>query len=283
MKALTIALAVFGICLTPMFLQAQVPEPSTAVERPGYLGIRLEPGAAPVENGLRIIVVPQGPAAEAGIKSGDVITKVDHKTVRDVAELAQTIRDHKPGDKLTLELMRDGKAETLSVTLGERPIPAAPASPPVQAKEAFLGVQAEPIGLALKQKFGFTADKGAVVMQVLPDSPAAKAGLKPGDVIVNVDIKAVTNPEELRGAVRAAGIGKQVKVTILRGNEQKELAAQLQEAPAEGGPAIPVPRFGFGARRTIPAALEAIHELEQKVDRLEKQVQELQQKFNQPK
>jgi S1-C subfamily serine protease len=283
MKLLTIALAVLGLCLTPALLPAQVPEQPAAQVHQAYLGIRMEPGAAPAETGLKILVAPQGPAAQAGMKSGDVISKMDDKPVKELRDLVRTIREHKPGHKVKFEVMRDGKAETLNVTLGERPSGNEPAAIPRRDREAFLGVQAERINPALKQKFGFTADKGAVVMNVLPDSPAGKAGVKQGDVIVNVDGKAVADPEELRAAVRAAGAGKEVKVTILRGGEQKELTAQLQALPADGSSPIPVPGRGFGFRRANPAVLEAMHELEQKVDRLEKQVQQLEQKLNQPK
>jgi S1-C subfamily serine protease len=282
MKLLTIALAVLGLCLTPAFLPAQAPDQATAQAHRPYLGISMEPGTAPAETGLKVIVAPQGPAAQGGMKSGDVISKVDDKPVKDFRDLARTIREHKPGDKVKLEVVRDGKAETLNVTLGERPSGSQPSATPRPERDAFLGVQAERISPDLKQKFGFSADKGAVVMQVLPNSPAGKAGIKRGDVIVNVDGKAIADPEELRAAVQAAGAGKEVKVTILRGAEQKELTAQLQASPADGASAVPVPRW-FGPRRANPAVLEAMQELEQKVDRLEKQVQELEQKLNPPK
>jgi serine protease Do len=283
MKLLTIALAVLAVCLTPALLPAQVPEQPTTQVHQTYLGIRMEPGAAPTDIGLKVIVAPQGPAAQAGMKSGDVISKLDDKPVKDFRDLVRTIREHKPGDKVKFEVMRDGKAETLNVTLGERPSGGEPAANPQRERNAFLGVQAERLSPELKQKFGFTADKGAVVMNVLPDSPAGKAGVKQGDVIVIVDGKAVADPEELRVAVRAAGAGKEVKVTILRGGEQKELTAQLQALPADSSSPIPVPGRGFGFRRANPAVLEAMHELEQKVERLEKQVQQLEQKLNQPK
>src|SRR5262245_8729522 len=99
MRTLTIALAVLVVVMTPALLpaQPQAPDqPATQAPRP-YLGIVPKPGTA---DGLTVVVVPAGPAAQAGMKSGDVITKIDDKPVKDFGELARAIREHKPGDKV---------------------------------------------------------------------------------------------------------------------------------------------------------------------------------------
>jgi membrane-associated protease RseP (regulator of RpoE activity) len=130
--------------------------------------------------------------------------------------------------------MRDGKEHKMEVTLGERPQERA--RPKVQfERQAFLGVWTQPLNEEMKKSLGVSADKGAAVMQVTPESAAAKAGLTKNDVITAIDGQAVTTPEELRAAVHKAGAGKEVTIKFQRGKDAKEVKVKLEEMP-----------FGFG-------------------------------------
>src|SRR5437870_7287707 len=85
-----------------------------------YLGIL----AGPANSGPGALVrevTPKSPAEHAGLKTGDLITKVGNKAVNNPEMLVGTVAEHKPGDKLQLLLMRDGKERNLEVTLAERP------------------------------------------------------------------------------------------------------------------------------------------------------------------
>jgi S1-C subfamily serine protease len=243
-----------------------------------YLGITVEPrddGADPA--GVRVqSVTPDSPAAKAGLKAGDVIEKVGDQAVRDFDGLLAQLAKHKPGEQLTFQVKRGDAEQQLTVTLAERQARAEPR--PRERTGGFLGVQTR----------ADDAGTGALIGDVMPDSPAAKAGLKAGDVIVSVDGKAVSGPEELRAAVQRAGAGKEVKVTVRRGDEQREFTARLDEAPVDGlaFPPLPFPPpGGTGIRAIVPGVLEAaekVRELERRVKDLEKRLSELERKSGAP-
>jgi S1-C subfamily serine protease len=244
-------------------------QPPVPASRP-YLGILAEPAPAGAERPgvFAREVTPGSPAEKAGLKPGDEIFKVGDNEVRDFDDLVNVLAKHKPGDKLDFRVRRDGKERNLTVTLGERqplradrPVPARPT--------AFLGVATAPLTAAEKSRLGVTADGGAVVMEVAPDTPAARAGLKRDDVITACNDKPITSPEQVRRVVNETGAGKEITFTVLRGKETKHLKARLEEAPADA----------FG-----PPAIEdanPLRRMERRLDRLEKRVQELENKLNQ--
>jgi len=222
-----------------------------------YLGVAV--GPAEKEAGALIReVTPKSPAEQAGLKQGDVIRKTDDKDVKDAQALVEMIGSHKAGDKLTFQVMRDGKEQAVTVTLGERPV-----EKPVKTAEAFLGVWTRPLTAELKKQLGVEADTGAIVMGIMPDSPAAKAGLERHDVITSVNDQAVTTPEELRSAVQKMGAGKDVTLKVLRGKEAKELKAHLEESP-----------LGFG--RLSP-------EMQRHFQEMQKRLREMEEKFAEPR
>jgi S1-C subfamily serine protease len=202
-------------------------------------------------------VTPGAPAAKAGLERGDVIAKFDDRDIRTIRDFFQALAQHKPGDKIKLAVLRDGKSRDLSVTLAERPGD----EPAEQRPTAFLGIETERLTPAVKERLGVNVDSGAVVMEVMPGSPAAKAGLQRGDVITAINDKNVAGAEELRSAIRAAGAGKEVSLKVARGKETKDFRATLQ-APS----AIP---------STLPGPLGS---LERRISDLEKRVQELEAK-----
>jgi len=94
-----------------------------------YLGVAgqdVDPGVArlynlPVEQGAVLAQVPDGPAADAGLQPGDIVTRIDDNEVASMNELAGRIQQHQPGDSVTVTYLRDGEQQTATVTLGERP------------------------------------------------------------------------------------------------------------------------------------------------------------------
>jgi serine protease Do len=248
-----------------------VGQPPVAPARP-YLGILGEPApAGAAQPGVFAREVdPGSPADKAGLKVGDEITKVGDKEVKDFDDLVNTLAKHKPGDKLAFHVLREGKERDLTVTLGERQPPRA--GRPVRIRPtAFLGVRTELLTPAEKTRLGVTADEGAVVMEVVPGSPAAQAGLQRDDVITTVNGKPVTDPMALRAAVSDAGAGKEVTLKVLRGRESKEIKAKLEESPAD---VLAPPAFEDG---------NPLRRLERRLDRLEKRVQELEDKLKMEK
>lgn len=92
-------------------------KPEPAAQR-GYLGIRFQVA----EGEIRIDeVMPDSPAEKAGLKEGDVVVRVDKKEVKAEGSMREIVGSHKPGDKVTIDIKREGKEQTLEVTLGSPP------------------------------------------------------------------------------------------------------------------------------------------------------------------
>jgi len=101
-----------------------------------------------------------------------------------------------------------------------------------RVEHAFLGVQSAPITPEIAERFGLGQTTGALVVDVVPDSPAAKAGIKPGDVIVRVGDAQVNAVEDLLAALRHHQPGDQVTVRILRNGQQRDVVVTLGTLPS---------------------------------------------------
>jgi S1-C subfamily serine protease len=227
-------LAGLMLAVVPGLVAAPVRAEAPQATPRAYLGVGVAaPKDASQHGALVQEVTPDSPAAKAGFKNGDLITKLADQNVNDPKALADSVRTHKPGDKLSVHVMRDGKEQTLDVTLGERTAPVPPKARELLGNKhtAFLGVRTHDLTAEQKKRLDTTADKGAIVMEVMSDSPAAKAGLKTDDIITAVNGQAVANPDELASAIRKIGTGKEVTLKVMRGKESKEIKATLADMP----------------------------------------------------
>jgi S1-C subfamily serine protease len=254
-----------------------------AAARP-YLGIRLENTASETgPAGLTLGEVnPGGPAAKAGLKKGDRIVMAGGKEMKSYDDLHSVLAGRKPGDDLELKVMRDGKEQAITVKLGEAPAnPVVAINPPAGA---FLGVLSEKLTAEHRKQLGVKTETGVVVTQVLPESPAAAAGLHNDDVITHVGKDAVNSPEQLRDAIRKAGIGNEVVLKVARGQQEMEIKARLQATPAGADLPRLLPDLLDGhGHMQLPGLLQGLEKLpalEKKVQDLEKRVQELERKLN---
>jgi serine protease Do len=146
-------------------------------------------------------VVPDAPAAKAGLKEGDVITSVNGQKVTDANSLTLAVTAIAPGTKLDLDVLRDGKARQITATAGER-------SPSKGSRnlnsysgnddEGVLnGVTVDDLDRDTRQQLNLPARlKGAVITDVDPDSAAARAGLRQGDVILEINRQPVTSAKD---------------------------------------------------------------------------------------
>lgn len=147
-------------------------------------------------------VTPKSPAEKAGLQSGDVIVEFDGKAVRDSRNLKLQVAQTRPGSKVPVKVLRDGKTVTLDVVVKELPGSQVAAnkrdnSPESEATDALDGVAVTDIDPATKNQLQLPANlKGAVVSEVQPDSAAFNAGLRPGDVILEINRKPVKNAED---------------------------------------------------------------------------------------
>lgn len=139
-------------------------------------------------------VTPGSPGEKAGLKPGDVITRFDGKPVPDSTQLRERVARRAPGSREEITLIRDGKQRTVQATLGELPssesLAQGQGQPPVSSLGKF-GIDGASLTPELSSKFDIPKKKGVVITDVDPTSPAGMAGLRPGDVITEVDRKKV--------------------------------------------------------------------------------------------
>ncbi len=177
-----------------------------------WLGVQIQPVTADIANSLgmkkaegALVDQPQpaSPAAKAGIKTGDVITAVNGKPVKDTRDLAQKIGMMAPDTTVKLTLLHNGEAKTMDLTLGKMPNERT-AKAETNSKTAKNGVPHLGLTLAPAADVAGAGGKGVAVVGVDPDGPAAERGFQTGDVILDVGGKSVTNAADVRKAMSEA-------------------------------------------------------------------------------
>jgi serine protease Do len=168
-------------------------------------------------------IVPDSPAAKAGLKPNDVVTEINGQRVEGTEQFRRMIREIPAGRTAQFTVWRDGRSQDINVTIGKSEMrhgstflaPAEPGSFAVQIPEmpqirgmfengpwtmnrTRLGIDAEELNGEFGNYFGAPDGEGILVRGVFPDTPAAKAGLKVGDVIVSVDGEKLRSVGELR-------------------------------------------------------------------------------------
>jgi serine protease Do len=181
----------------------------------GWLGVAIQDVTeelsksldVPAKSGVLISdVTPGSPAANAGLKRGDVITSIDGVKTTDSAHLRNLVALAGKGKKVKVELLRDGKAKSVEVTLGEQPADGSVAGPGGEQAEdssLFAGVSVQEIDAATRSRLRIPPNvRGILVARVDPQSPAASMGLRPGDVIVEVNRIETPSVDAFRKATR---------------------------------------------------------------------------------
>ncbi|MGH6770798.1 MAG: Do family serine endopeptidase [Xanthobacteraceae bacterium] len=208
----------------------------------GWIGVQIQPVTAEIAESLNmkeaqgaLVAEPQpgSPAVTAGIRAGDVITAVDGKPVKDARELARTIGAMAPNTTIKLTLLRDGKATTLSLTLGELPAQRQARATPERSKQDR-GMEVPRLGLTLAPagEVAGSGKEGVVVTNVEPNGVAAEHGFRTGDVIMEVAGRRVNNPGDVRNAIgEAQKDGKRtVLLRVRSGDGIKFVAIRLRRA-----------------------------------------------------
>jgi serine protease Do len=183
----------------------------------GWIGVQIQPVTSEIADSLgmkkaegALVAEPQanGPAAKAGIESGDVITAVNGESVKDARELARTIGGLSPGTVVKLSVLHKGEDKTVSLNLGQLPntIEAKADNDNGDKGSATRGTDVPKLGLTLApaNSVAGAGKDGVVVTDVDPKSAAAERGFKEGDVILEVAGKSVANVGDVREAIAAA-------------------------------------------------------------------------------
>ena len=148
-------------------------------------------------------VVPGGPADKAGLRSGDVITGVGNQPIREGHDLLRSVLRQGVGERVNLEVRRGGKTRQIAVVTGERPSEdSAQASEQSVEDNGMLGLALEELTARLRARVGYEGEGRVFVRAVKPGSDADRAGLRPGDIILQADRQAVRTIDDVRMALR---------------------------------------------------------------------------------
>ena len=181
----------------------------------GWIGVQIQPvtsdiadsmGLKKPEGALVADSQANGPAAKAGIESGDVITAVNGETVKDARELARTIGGLAPGASAKLNVLHKGQDKVVDLTLGQLPNAREANAELNRGADSSQGSDVPRLGLTVApaSSVAGAGKTGVVVTDVDPTSAAADRGFKQGDIILEVAGKSVTSPSDVRDAIKAA-------------------------------------------------------------------------------
>jgi serine protease Do len=211
----------------------------------------------PAERGVVLgKIVPDSPAAKAGLKESDVVIEINGQRVEGTEQFRRMIREIPAGRTAQLTVWRDGRAQAFTVTIGKSEMrhgadtfvtPAAPGSFSIQMPdmEGFLenspwtstsrtrlGIDAENLDGEFGNYFGAPDGEGILVRGIFPDTPAAKAGVKVGDVITSVNDQRVHSVGELRSKIAEKRDDKALKLGLIRNKAAMSVSVELPP-PAE--------------------------------------------------
>ena len=202
-------------------IYAQLKESGEVVR--GFLGVQgndVEPGMGEYfglndDKGVVIVTVVEDSAAEkAGVRPDDVVVELEDQPVSDWNEFRNRIAMYKPGSKVRLVVIRDGKRKALTVTLDKRSDEISALGGGSQAVQETLGMTLQTLTEDLASELGYEDVRGVVATRVTPGMPAADAGIQAGTVIVEVNRKPVRTVREFNEAIEKAAKDEKVLLRV---------------------------------------------------------------------
>ena len=166
-------------------------------------------------------VAENSPASSAGFERGDVVVDFDGRRVKDTGEFRRLAASAEPGREITVKILRDGKGKTLKVTMGEQPSnqPAGAEKEIEDRNPVFLGVGLETLLDKHREAMNIPSKiRGVLIRQIDRDTPAVKAGLSTGDVIVEVNKRKIENIDDFRKVVNDSDSSKVLLLIYRNGN-----------------------------------------------------------------
>jgi serine protease Do len=214
----------------------------------------------PAERGALLgKIVPESPAAKAGLKENDVVLEINGQRIEGTSQFRRMIREIPAGRTTQLTVWRDGRSQNVNVTLGKSEARLAIQQPPGMpgsfkfrmpelselpdmssldglrnfsistGGQPKLGIDAEDLQGDFGNFFGAPEGEGILVRGVFPDSPAAKAGLKVGDVITSVDGDRIRSVGDLREKMLNKHEATSLKIGLLRNKSEMSITVELPE------------------------------------------------------
>jgi serine protease Do len=242
----------------------------------GWLGVGVSEVSAEKMKTLRLPeerggllgkIVPDSPAAKAGLKENDVVLEINGQRIEGTEQFRRMIHEIPAGRTANLTVWRDGRSQNIKVTVGKHdagnmkvfadgpksfgfkmpPMPAMPDLSGLEHLRSFsmispgrplLGIDAETLKGDFGNYFGAPNGEGVLVRGVFASSPAAKAGLKAGDVITNLNSERVRSASELREKLLTNREGKSIKLGVLRNKSELTLSVELPQQKEEEEPSL---------------------------------------------
>ncbi|MBM3970666.1 MAG: PDZ domain-containing protein [Planctomycetes bacterium] len=180
-----------------------------------YLGVQGQNGGG----GAQITqITPKGPAEQAGLKVGDVIKSLNGQPITGYSMLTDALKGKPAGEKLKLEVVREEKTQEIEATLSLRPLGATVSGP----SSGYLGFQGED-----------TSD-GVKIIEIIDGGPAARADLRPGDIVKSAKKEPINSYEQFTEMLRTTRAGDQLALEIARDGKVLEITATLDARPTGG-------------------------------------------------
>ena len=147
-------------------------------------------------------VLDDTPAEEFGLQKGDVIVAINDEVIKNVNHLRATVAMYKPTTTVSISILRDGQTQDISVALNQRSAQVVQHSKDSEGYvDLWKGLSVQNLTTDLAEKLGHTSDEGVLIAGVAPGSVAAKAGLRKGDLILEVENQPIHNTAEFKSAV----------------------------------------------------------------------------------
>ena len=211
----------------------------------GQLGVVVEPLSDEMVKALKLAtsngaivnqVQPGSAADKAGLRVGDIVLGYNGTTINQASDLPPLVGMTKPGTRATVDILRDGKRQSVSVTVGEAPrdrqaILASDTSIPEKGGASALGLKVESMREADRQQFGLKPGEGVLISQA--SGIAAQVGLQPGDAVLMVGQKRIGSVADFESATKGVRAGDNVLLLVRHGNQQRFLALTVPDRRAE--------------------------------------------------
>jgi serine protease Do len=208
----------------------------------GWLGVQIQPLTPELRESLKLAaeggaliagVVKGDPADKAGLKAGDVVLEFDGRAVHSDRDLVSIVGNTPVGRKAAVKLVRDGKSLSLDIKVAKRSedkdeVAAEDEDEPSvkETGKARIGLQVQDVTKEIAERLGLDDTTGALVAEVLDGSPADRAGIERGDVIVEANRRPVESAAAFTKAVRATEPGKSVLLLVRNGRGTRFVAVK---------------------------------------------------------
>jgi len=252
-----------------------------AMSQSGYLGVavdqldQLEKEELGISYGIFVTeVIEDSPAEKYGIEVEDIIQKYDGKKIRRPRDLVRYVEATKPESKVVIAVYRDSENKEIEVVVGSKEKEDWTWHHGGKHKmiicddnKGYLGVKLYELNSDLASYFHLPEDGGALVLDVMEESPAEQADIKAGDVIIALGDSSVTNPKNVRDILKDYEAGDKIICKVIRKEKKRMIHVTLDKPPAPCPSIFKMPACGSGSVNiTVPETeTEALHEAMKKM------------------